>query len=72
MIKVELKGGEVREYAKGTTALDIVKTLGQKLQKSACSARVNGKVVDLQAPIEDDCTLEIVTFDDVDGTPRRT
>lgn len=67
MIKVELKGGEVREYAKGTTALDIVKTLGQKLQKCACSARVNGKVVDLQAPIEEDCTLEILTFDDVDG-----
>lgn len=41
MIKIELKGGVIQEYAEGTTPADIAKELGMGLYKAACSAKVN-------------------------------
>ena len=67
MSKVTLKGGQEREYASGTTALDVAKSLGAGLYKAACAAKIDGKVRDLRTPLEGDCTLEILTFDDEEG-----
>ena len=67
MIKVELKGGVIKEYTEGTTPADIAKELGMGLYKAACSAKVNGTLVDLRTPLTGDCALSILTFDDQDG-----
>ena len=67
MIKVELKGGVVNEYENGTTAADIAAGLGAGLFKAACACRIDGVVCDLRTPIEKDCKLEIVTFDESEG-----
>ena len=67
MIKVELKDGIVKEFENGTTAADIAKSLGAGLYKSACVCRIDGVVCDLRTPVEKDCKLEIVTFDETDG-----
>ncbi len=67
MINVELKGNIVKEYEAGTTAADIAKSLGMGLYKSACAAKIDGKVVDLRTTINNDCSLEILTFDDEQG-----
>lgn len=67
MVKVMLKGNFEKEYAEGTTVLEVAKDLGQGLYKAACAGRLNGKVVDLRTPIQNDCKLEILTFDDEDG-----
>ena len=67
MIKVTLKGGVVKEYENGTTAMEITKDLGMGLYKAACVCRINGKVADLRTALNEDCELEIVTFDDADG-----
>ena len=67
MIKVELKDGVVKEFENGTTAADIAKSLGAGLYKSACVCRIDGAVCDLRTPVEKDCKLEIVTFDETDG-----
>ncbi len=64
MVKVTLKGGEVREYENGTTAAEIAKSLGMGLYKAACAARIDGNNVDLRTPVTQDCELEILTFDD--------
>ncbi len=67
MIKVELKDGVVKEFEKGTTAAEVTKSLGAGLYKAACVCRVDGVVCDLRTPLENDCRLEIVTFDETDG-----
>ncbi len=67
MIKITLKDGSVKEYEKGITVGDIAKDLSMGLYRNSCSARVNGNVVDLRFAVEEDATLEICTFDDVDG-----
>lgn len=67
MIKVTLKDGSVKEYQKGTTVEDIVASIGSGLLKAALAAKINGKVVDLSTPVNEDCSLEVLTFDDEQG-----
>lgn len=67
MVSIKLKGNIVKEYEKGTTVSDIAKSLGMGLYKSACAGKINGKVVDIRTPIEEDCELSILTFDDEEG-----
>lgn len=67
MINVELKDGSVRQVQPGTTAAEVAKSLGMGLYKAACAARVNGVACDLRTPLQEDCTLEICTFEDKDG-----
>ncbi len=66
MINVDLKG-TVRQYEAGTTAAEVAKSIGMGLYKSACAAKVDGEVCDLRTPLEKDCALEILTFEDEGG-----
>ena len=66
MIKVTLKG-DVKEFESGISVAEIAKSIGAGLYKSACAAKVNGNVCDLRTLLNEDCEVEILTFDDVDG-----
>ena len=67
MAMVELKNGVTKEFACGTTAAEIAKTLGGGLYKAVCACKIDGEVQDLRTPVEKDCKLELLTFDDEDG-----
>ena len=67
MINVELKGGVIKEFENGVTPAEIAKSIGMGLYKSVCAARVNNEVKDLRTPLNEDCKLELLTFDDPDG-----
>ena len=67
MIKVELKGGVVKEFDQNITPAEIAKSIGAGLYKSVCCARLGDEVVDLRTPLTEDCKLELLTFDDPDG-----
>lgn len=67
MIKVTLKDGSVKEYQKGTTVEEIVASIGSGLLKAAMAAKINGKVSDLSTPVNEDFSLEVLTFDDDEG-----
>ena len=67
MINVTLKGGEIRQYDAGTTALDVAKALGSGLYKAACACKINGEPCDLRTALPDGCELAILTFDDAEG-----
>lgn len=67
MINVELKGGVVKEFENGVTPAEIAKSIGMGLYKSVCAARVDNEVKDLRTPLDRDCKLELLTFDDPDG-----
>ena len=66
MIKVDLKGN-VKEFEAGVSAAEVAKSIGMGLYKSACAARVDGQECDLRTPLDKDCQLEILTFEDEDG-----
>ncbi|CUU08645.1 threonyl-tRNA synthetase [Candidatus Thermokryptus mobilis] len=66
-IKVKLPDGSILEVAKGTTPLQIAEMLSKRLFKEAVAAKVDGVVVDLTRPLENDCELKILTFEDPEG-----
>ena len=67
MLKITLKGGDIREVAEGTTVDALCRDISMGLYRSACAARIDGAVADLRTPLTADCTVEILTFDDHDG-----
>ena len=67
MILVTLKNDVQREVEKGTTIAQVARALGGGLYKAACAAKVNGKLADLRTVLEEDCCVEILTFDDEYG-----
>ena len=67
MIKVTLKGDVIKEYEAGTTVAEIAKSIGMGLYKSACGGKIDGNYCDLRTPVNSDCALEIVTFDEIEG-----
>ncbi|HIW73273.1 MAG TPA: threonine--tRNA ligase [Firmicutes bacterium] len=67
MITITLKGGDRREVAENTTVDALCRELSMGLYRAACAARVDGQVADLRTPLTKDCTLEILTFDSLDG-----
>ncbi len=71
MANVTLKGGVVKEYENGTTAMDIAKSIGMGLYKAVCICKINGEYQDLRTPITGDCELEFLSFDD-DEEAKRT
>jgi len=66
-IRITFPDGAVREYAAGTTVEEIAGSISPGLKKNAVAGKVNGKLVDVYAPVEEDASLEIVTLDTQDG-----
>ena len=46
MIKITLPDGSVREYEKGTTAMEIAKSISEGLARKVLAAAINGEVWD--------------------------
>jgi threonyl-tRNA synthetase len=71
-IKVKLPDGSVKEVAKGTTPLDIAKSISPRLADAALAAKVtpmsngnrDGALVDLTRPLEGDAELRLLTEKD--------
>ena len=62
-MKITLKDGSVKEVQKGISVLDLAKEISEGLARNATCAKVNGEVKDLRYNIEEDSTVEILTFD---------
>jgi threonyl-tRNA synthetase len=67
MIQIKLPDGNVREYAQGTTGMDIALSISEGLARNVLAAKVNGKVVDASLPINEDCDFQLLTWNDTDG-----
>lgn len=67
MINIRFPDGAVRQYEKGTSALDIAKSISEGLARKLLAARVNKEVWDLSRPINSDADLQLLTWDDADG-----
>ncbi|MEO6168158.1 MAG: threonine--tRNA ligase [Chitinophagales bacterium] len=67
MINISFPDGTIRQYEKGSNALDIAKSISEGLARKVLAAKVNGKVVDAFRPIEEDARLVLLTWDDKEG-----
>ncbi len=60
-IHIKLPDGSVKELPKGSTALDVAKSIGQRLADAALAAKTNGDLIDLARPLDRDTDLRILT-----------
>ena len=66
-MKITLKDGSVKEYSEAKSVYDIAMDISEGLARNACAGEVNGEVVDLRTMVEEDSTLNILTFKDEKG-----
>ncbi|MBQ2392933.1 MAG: TGS domain-containing protein, partial [Alistipes sp.] len=67
MIKITFPDGSVKEFAKGTTALDVATSISPRLAADSLAASVNDTVVDIKQPIHEDCTIKFFKWEDAEG-----
>ena len=67
MINITFPDGAVRQYEKGTTALDIAKSISEGLARKVLAANINGQVWDATRPINDDASIKLLTWNDAEG-----
>lgn len=67
MINITFPDGSVRQYAKGTTGMQIADSISPRLAKEVLSISVNDVVWDLLRPISDDSTIKLYKWEDEEG-----
>ncbi len=67
MVSVRLKDGSERQFPEGTTLLQAIESVNKKLAKESLVARFNGRLVDLNQPLNEDGVLELLGFEDPAG-----
>ena len=63
MIKITLKDGKILEVEKGSTILEVAKQISDGLARMATCGEVDGEVKDLRYELQEDCELNICTFE---------
>ena len=67
MIKVTLPDGSVREIDKGSSSLDVAKSISEGLARNVLAAKVDGEIWDLSRALEKDVSLKLLTFQNSEG-----
>ena len=67
MIKITFPDGSIREYAKGTTAMQIAESISPRLAQEVLAVEVNGTVQDLLRPINEDSKIRLLKWEDDEG-----
>ena len=60
-INIKFPDGNTKVFDKGTTTEDIAQSISPGLRKKAVAGKLNGQLIDLTRPIEEDGDIEIVT-----------
>jgi threonyl-tRNA synthetase len=67
MINITLPDGSVRQFEKGTTAMQVALSISEGLARNVLAAEVNGEVWDASREIEQDSTVKLLTWNDDKG-----
>ncbi|MBR5492641.1 MAG: threonine--tRNA ligase [Alistipes sp.] len=67
MIKITFPDGNIKEFAKGTTAYQVAESISPRLAADCLAASVNGETVDMTRAINDDATIKFFKWDDAEG-----
>ena len=64
MIKVTFPDGSIREFSKGSTAYQIAESISPRLANDILAASVNDEIIEINRPINNDCTIKLHKWDD--------
>ncbi len=64
MINVTFPDGSVREYANGTTGLQVAESISTRLAQEVLACTINDEVWDITRPINEDCSIKLHKFED--------
>ena len=64
MIQITLPDGATRQVEKGTTGMDIAKSISEGLARNVFACQINDEVWDANRPIEKDCEFKLLTWND--------
>ena len=67
MLTITLPDGATREIAKGSSAMDVAKSISKSLAKKVLAAKINGELWDATRPLEGDVSLQLITAMDPEG-----
>ncbi len=67
MFKVMLPDGQYRECSAPISAHEFAKTISQKVAKESVAAKINGDLKDLSTQLSQDCSIEFVMPDSIEG-----
>ncbi len=67
MINITLPDNSVKQYNEGVNALKIAQDISEGLARNVLAAKVNDEVWDATRPINDDASVQLLTWRDIDG-----
>ncbi|MBU2998189.1 threonine--tRNA ligase [Cellulophaga baltica] len=67
MIKITLPDGSIRECEKGSTPMDVAKSISSGFARNVISAKFNDVVLEVTTPLEEDGSLILYTWNDKEG-----
>ncbi len=67
MINITLPDNSVKQYNEGVTALKVALDISEGLARNVLAAKVNDEVWDATRPINNDATVQLLTWRDTDG-----
>ena len=67
MIKITLPDGSIKEFEKGTTPMEVAKSISEGLARNVISAKFNGTTVETTTPLHTHGDLVLFTWQDDEG-----
>jgi threonyl-tRNA synthetase len=67
MINITFPDKNVRAYPKGTSAIEIAKSISEGLARNVLAAKINGETWDATRAIDEDAKIELLTWDSTEG-----
>lgn len=66
-INITLPDGNIKTLPSGSSAMDLAVSISQGLAQNVLVAKVNGQNYDLNRPINEDASVQLFTWNDIDG-----
>lgn len=67
MIHITLPDGSVRQFESALSSMDVAKSISEGLARNVLAAKVNGEVIDANRMLTEDCSLQLLTWNDQEG-----
>src|SRR4030067_810375 len=61
-IRLRLPDGSEKRYSRGISGQEVAEKIGSRLAKDALAIKIDGRLQDLNIPLDNDAAVEIVTF----------
>jgi threonyl-tRNA synthetase len=67
MIQITLPDGTIKDFARGSTPMDVAKSISEGFARNVISAKFNNITVETSTPLTENGNLVLFTFNDTEG-----